>query len=121
MQEVDILIEGGTVLTLDDADTILQAGSVAIRGDRIEAVGPRADIASRYRGRRVIPAEGHVVMPGLVNAHTHAAMTCFPGIADDLELMEWLHKYIFPAEAKNVNREMIHRAALLPGTSSSAS
>ena len=113
MQEADILIEGGTVLTLDDADTILHAGSVAIRGDRISAVGPRADIASRYRGRRVIDAAGRVVMPGLVNAHTHAAMTCFRGIADDLELMEWLNKYIFPAEAKNVDAELAYWGSLL--------
>ena len=103
MQEVDILIEGGIDLTLDGADTILHSGSVAVRGDRIVAVGPRADIASRYRGRRVVDASGRVVMPGLVNAHTHAAMTCFRGIADDLELMEWLNRYIFPAEAKNVD------------------
>ncbi|MCU0531742.1 MAG: amidohydrolase [Syntrophales bacterium] len=113
MQEVDILIEGGTVLTLDDADTILHSGSVAIRGDRIVAVGPRAEIASRYRGRRVVDAAGHVVMPGLVNAHTHAAMTCFRGIADDLELMEWLNKYIFPAEAKNVDPELAYWGSLL--------
>jgi len=113
MQEVDILIEGGTVLTLDDADRIIRSGSVAIRGDRIVALGPRADIGSQYRGRRVIDAAGHVVMPGLVNAHTHAAMTCFRGIADDLELMEWLNKYIFPAEAKNVDAELAYWGSLL--------
>jgi len=113
MQEVDILIEGGTVLTLDDADRIIRSGSVAIRGDRIVALGPRADIGSQYRGRRVIDAAGHVVMPGLVNAHTHAAMTCFRGIADDLELMEWLNKYIFPAEAKNVDPELAYWGSLL--------
>jgi len=113
MQEVDILIEGGTVLPLDDADRIIRSGSVAIRGDRIVALGPRADIGSQYRGRRVIDAAGHVVMPGLVNAHTHAAMTCFRGIADDLELMEWLNKYIFPAEAKNVDVELAYWGSLL--------
>ncbi len=113
MEEVDILIEGGTVLTLDAADRIIPSGSVAIRGDRIEAVGPRADIGNRYRGRRVISAAGHVIMPGLVNAHTHAAMTCFRGIADDLELMEWLNKYIFPAEAKNVDTELAYWGSLL--------
>jgi len=113
MQEVDILIEGGTVLTLDDAETIIHSGSVAIRGGRIVAVGPRVDIGSRYRSRRVIDATGHVVMPGLVNAHTHAAMTCFRGIADDLELMEWLNKYIFPAEAKNVDAELAYWGSLL--------
>jgi 5-methylthioadenosine/S-adenosylhomocysteine deaminase len=113
MQEVDIILEGGTILTLDEADTVIPSGAVAILKDTIVAVGPRADIAGRYRGRTVIEAAGHVVMPGLVNAHTHAAMTCFRGIADDLELMEWLNQYIFPAEAKNVDPELVYWGGLL--------
>ena len=96
MQEVDIILEGGTILTLDDADTIIPSGAVAIRKDTIVAVGPRSDVAGRYRGRTVIEATNHVIMPGLVNAHTHAAMTCFRGIADDLELMEWLNQLHLP-------------------------
>jgi 5-methylthioadenosine/S-adenosylhomocysteine deaminase len=113
MQEVDIILEGGTILTLDEADTIIPSGAVAIRNDTIVAVGPRRDIAGRFRGRTVIEATNHVIMPGLVNAHTHAAMTCFRGIADDLELMEWLNRYIFPAEAKNVDPELAYWGSLL--------
>ncbi len=113
MQEVDIIVEGGTILTLDEADTVIPSGAVAIRKDTIVAVGPRSDIAGRYRGRTVVEAAGHVIMPGLVNAHTHAAMTCFRGIADDLELMEWLNRYIFPAEAKNVDPELAYWGSLL--------
>ena len=113
MQEVDIILEGGTILTLDDTGTVIPSGAVAIRKDTIVAVGPRADIAGSYRGRTVIEAAGHVIMPGLVNAHTHAAMTCFRGIADDLELMEWLNRYIFPAEAKNVDPELAYWGSLL--------
>jgi len=113
MQEVDILIEGGTILTLDDAGTVVPSGALAIKGDRILALGPQADIASRYHGREIVAAANHVVMPGLVNAHTHAAMTCFRGIADDLELMEWLNRYIFPAEAKNVDPELAYWGSLL--------
>ncbi len=113
MQEVDIILEGGTILTLDDADTIIPSGAVAIRKDTIVAVGPRSDVMGRYHGRTVIEAKGHVIMPGLVNAHTHAAMTCFRGIADDLELMEWLNRYIFPAEAKNVDPELAYWGSLL--------
>jgi 5-methylthioadenosine/S-adenosylhomocysteine deaminase len=113
MQEVDLIFEGGTILTLDDADTVIPSGALAIRKDTIVAVGPRADIERRYRGRTVIEETGHVIMPGLVNAHTHAAMTCFRGIADDLELMEWLNRYIFPAEAKNVDPELAYWGSLL--------
>ena len=113
MQEVDLIIEGGTILTLDDDSTIIPSGALAIRKDTIIAVGPLAEITGRYRAREVIGAKTHVVMPGLVNAHTHAAMTCFRGIADDLELMEWLNKYIFPAEAKNVDPELAYWGSLL--------
>ncbi len=113
MQEVDIIIEGGTILTLDDAGTVVPSGALAIEKDTIAAVGPLAEITRLYRGREVISAKRHVVMPGLVNAHTHAAMTCFRGIADDLELMEWLNKYIFPAEAKNVDPELAYWGSLL--------
>lgn len=113
MQEVDIILEGGTILTLDEAGTVIPSGAVAIRKDTIVAVGPRVDIAGRYRGRTVIEAAGHVIMPGLINSHTHAAMTCFRGIADDLELMEWLNRYIFPAEANNVDPELAYWGSLL--------
>jgi 5-methylthioadenosine/S-adenosylhomocysteine deaminase len=113
MQEVDIIIQGGTILTLDDAGTVVPSGALAIEKDTITAVGPLAEITSRYRAREAISAKKHVVMPGLVNAHTHAAMTCFRGIADDLELMEWLNKYIFPAEAKNVDPELAYWGSLL--------
>jgi len=113
MQEVDIIIEGGTILTLDDTGTIIPSGALAIDKGTITAVGPLPEIAGRYRGRDVVKASTHVVMPGLVNAHTHAAMTCFRGIADDLELMEWLNKYIFPAEAKNVDPELVYWGSLL--------
>jgi 5-methylthioadenosine/S-adenosylhomocysteine deaminase len=113
MQEVDIIIEGGTILTLDDAGTIIPSGALAIREGMIAAVGPLSEINGLYRGKEVVNAKNHVVMPGLVNGHTHAAMTCFRGIADDLDLMEWLNKYIFPAEAKNVDPELAYWGSLL--------
>ncbi len=113
MQDVDIVIRRGTIVTLDDACPVIPSGALAVRGDTITAMGTDADIAGRFRGREVIDATGRVVMPGLVNAHTHAAMTCFRGIADDLELMEWLNRYIFPAEAKNVDPELAYWGSLL--------
>jgi 5-methylthioadenosine/S-adenosylhomocysteine deaminase len=113
MQDVDIVIRGGTLVTLDESAPVIPSGALAIRGDTIVAVGTSADIAAQYRGREILDAAGRVVMPGLVNAHTHAAMTCFRGIADDMELMEWLNRYIFPAEAKNVDPELAYWGSLL--------
>ncbi|RMG55815.1 MAG: amidohydrolase, partial [Acidobacteria bacterium] len=85
----------------------------AIRGDRIVAVGDRRELASRFSATHVIDARGAAVMPGLINGHTHAAMSLFRGMADDLALQEWLNRYIFPAEAKNVSREFVYWGTLL--------
>ena len=113
MREVDTIISGGGILLLDDNDSIINDGSIAIDGDSIAAVGESRDIESKYTGRRKIDASGCLVMPGLINCHTHAAMTCFRGIADDMELMDWLNNYIFPAEAKNVDEELAYWGSLL--------
>jgi 5-methylthioadenosine/S-adenosylhomocysteine deaminase len=113
MIECDIIISGGRIVLMDAAQTIITDGSVAITGRNIEAVGARQDIEVRYRATEVIDAKGGIVMPGLINGHTHAAMTCFRGMADDLELMDWLNNYIFPAEAKNVNPELVYWGSLL--------
>ncbi|HEX2311250.1 MAG TPA: amidohydrolase family protein, partial [Vicinamibacterales bacterium] len=101
-QPADLLITGGTVVTVDASRRVLAPGAVAIRGADIVAVGTPDDIAGAYRAGRVIDATGRVVMPGLVNTHGHAPMVLYRGLADDLALMEWLQKYIFPAEAKTV-------------------
>jgi len=106
MREIDILITGGTVLTLDEKDTKHPEGAVAIDGDRIVGLGASSDLAAEFQGRQTIHCPHSIVMPGLVNTHTHAAMTCFRGIADDMELMDWLNNYIFPAEARNVDPEL---------------
>jgi len=113
MREVDMIISGGRILLSDDNDSIIKNGSIAIDGDSIAAVGESWDIESKYTGRRKIDASGCLVMPGLINCHTHAAMTCFRGIADDMELMDWLNNYIFPAEAKNVDPELAYWGSLL--------
>lgn len=107
LESVDLIIRGGTVVTMDSSSRIIENGAVAIKGERIAAVGNDSDITTRYRARRIIWARGRVVMPGLINTHTHVPMVLFRGIADDLMLMEWLQKYIFPAEAKNVNQEFV--------------
>ncbi len=104
---VDLIVSGGTVVTMDGARAILPDGSVAIKGDTIVAVGPRADIEARYSGAQTIDARGRLVLPGFINGHTHVPMTLFRGLHDDVTLQEWLYKYIFPAEAKNVNEEFV--------------
>jgi len=112
-ETVDILITGGTVLTLDDKESKLEGGAIAVDKDAIVALGSREDLLAAYRGRVLMDVPGSIIMPGLVNAHTHAAMTCFRGIADDMELMEWLNDYIFPAEARNADPELAYWGSML--------
>ena len=95
----DILITNGVVLQMDADSTCIENGAVVIAKDKILDVGPSAEF-SMVAASRVIDAGGGIIMPGLVNTHTHAAMTCFRGLADDLPLMEWLNDHIFPAESK---------------------
>jgi len=95
----DILVINGTLLTLDANHTEISDGAVAVSQDTITAVGSTDDF-SDWRVSRVVDARGGIIMPGLINTHTHAAMTCFRGLADDLQLMNWLNDHIFPAEAK---------------------
>ena len=107
LYQVSLVITGGIVVTMDAQYKVLWPGAVAIDGQKIVAVDTPENIARRYRGAQVIQAGGHVVMPGLINTHTHAAMVMYRGLADDLALMDWLQKYIFPAEAKTVSPEMV--------------
>jgi 5-methylthioadenosine/S-adenosylhomocysteine deaminase len=104
-ERVDILITGGTVVTM--AGPNIEKGSVAIRDGQIVAVGASSEVDARFNAKTVIRAGGHAIVPGFVNAHTHVPMTLFRGIADDRDLMDWLTKFIFPAEAKNVDREFV--------------
>jgi 5-methylthioadenosine/S-adenosylhomocysteine deaminase len=106
-QHADLIITGGTVVTMDAARRIYDPGAVAVRVDEIVAVGPAAEIDSHYEAAKTIDATGEIVMPGLVNGHAHAAMSLFRGLADDLTLNDWLQKYIFPAEAKNVTPDFV--------------
>ena len=104
---VDLVILGGTVVTMDAGKRVIENGAVAVKNGEIVAVGTSKEVSASYTGRRIIDATGKVVIPGLVNTHTHIPMTLFRGLADDLDLQEWLTKHIFPAEAKNVNEEMV--------------
>ena len=106
-QPVDLLVAGGTIVTMDQTRRVIDDGGIAVSNGRIVAIGPRGEIESRYTSRQKINATGKVVTPGLINGHTHVPMVLFRGLADDLDLQEWLNKYIFPAEAKNVTEEFV--------------
>ena len=102
-RQVDLVVANGIVVTVDAERRVLDRGSVAIAGNAIVGVGPAEQIAKQFTGRTTIDATGRVVMPGLINTHTHAPMVLYRGLGDDLALMDWLQKYIFPAEAKTVS------------------
>jgi len=105
---VDLLIMDGAVVTMDNHQTVFDRGYLAIRGNRIVDVGPMSGLASRrYRAKATMRIPGKVLMPGLINTHTHLAMTLLRGVSDDLDLNDWLNRYIFPAEARNVTRPFV--------------
>jgi 5-methylthioadenosine/S-adenosylhomocysteine deaminase len=112
-REVDLIVTGGTVVTVDAAGRVIDNGAVAIDGADIAAVDTAAAIAKQFRGRETIDASGQIVLPGLVNTHTHAPMVLYRGLADDLPLMEWLNNYIFPAESKTVSPEFVRAGTRL--------
>jgi 5-methylthioadenosine/S-adenosylhomocysteine deaminase len=112
---VDILITNAIVLTMNSLGQKFNPGFVAIKDDRIMSLGPMTNLSPLDNPKKTINAQGGIVMPGLINAHTHAAMTCFRGMADDLPLMTWLNDHIFPAEAK-LNHDMVFSGALLACT-----
>ena len=97
MQTVDLVIQNGTVLTLNDDNSVRENGYVGIRSGKITHLGEGMPPVA---ADTVIDAGGGLILPGLINAHTHAAMTLFRGLADDLPLMDWLEGYIFPVEQK---------------------
>ena len=112
-EPVDLLVLGGTIVTMDQTRRVIDDGGIAISKGRIVAVGPRAEIEREYTSRQRVSSAGKVVTPGLINGHTHVPMVLFRGLADDLDLQEWLTKYIFPAEAKNVTEEFVRVGARL--------
>jgi len=106
-KQVDLIISGGTVVTMDGKRSIDPDASVAVAGDSIVAVGPRQEVEAKYTAAQTINAAGKLVLPGFINGHTHVPMTLFRGLHDDVTLDDWLRKYIFPAEAKNVNEQFV--------------
>jgi 5-methylthioadenosine/S-adenosylhomocysteine deaminase len=113
MKQVDLLVLGGTLVSMDKERRIIPDAGIAIAGGRIVAVGTRGDISGAYAATQTVNADGRIIVPGLINGHTHIPMTLFRGLADDLDLQDWLTKYIFPAEAKNVSEEFVRAGTRL--------
>jgi 5-methylthioadenosine/S-adenosylhomocysteine deaminase len=97
----------GLVVSMDQQRHIYDDGAVVVRGDTIVAVGPRADLEAKYESPQMIDASHNLVLPGLINGHTHVPMTLFRGLHDDVTLTDWLYKYIFPAEKRNVTESFV--------------
>jgi 5-methylthioadenosine/S-adenosylhomocysteine deaminase len=112
-RRISLIVTGGTVVTMDTPRRVLAPGAIAIDGGAIVAVDAPGAIDAGFRATETIRADGDVVLPGLINTHTHAPMVLYRGLADDLALMEWLHKYIFPAEAKTVTPAFVRTGARL--------
>ena len=113
VSSVDTLVTAAHVLTMDGTDRVFSPGAVAIKAGRIVAVGTPSGLAALYSPKQRILRPNAVVLPGLINTHTHAAMNLLRGIADDLPLMDWLTKFIFPAEGKNVSPGFVKAGTLL--------
>lgn len=110
---VETVVLAGQLVTMDPDDRVIPSGAVAIQDARIVAIGTAEEIEKTYKASQVIDRRGQIVLPGLVNSHTHAAMNLLRGISDDKPLMEWLEKSIFPAEGKNVSPAFVKAGTLL--------
>jgi len=113
MQAIDLLVSARWVIPVEPAAAVLADHSVAVSGGRIVAVLPTAEAAERYRPARRVDLDEHALIPGLVNLHTHAAMTLMRGLADDLPLMSWLKDHVWPAETRHVSPEFVYDGTLL--------
>lgn len=106
-EPADWILSAHYVVTMDPQRRLIENGAVAIRGDRIVAIGTRADIDRRYQPKQRLDRPEALIAPGLINTHTHAAMSLLRGIADDRRLQDWLEHFIFPAEAKNLSPDFV--------------
>lgn len=111
--EVDTLILHGLVVTMNDEVPVIEDGAVSIKDGVIVEIGSSAELKERYRAAKVMNAMNKIIMPGLINTHTHASMSLLRGLADDVPLKEWLEKHIWPAEKKVMNAETVALGAQL--------
>jgi 5-methylthioadenosine/S-adenosylhomocysteine deaminase len=113
MSQPDLIIEDGTLLTMVEGEKPIQHATLLIQGGRIAGILTSREEPSSFKGAQVLDARDCIIMPGVVNAHGHTAMTLFRGLADDLPLKQWLFEKIFPAEAKHLNEQTVYWGALL--------
>ncbi len=107
MTPADWIIQARYVVTMDPTHRLIPNGAVAIQGPNIIAVGTLAEVAAKYQAKQILDKPEAIVLPGLIDTHTHAPMSLFRGMADDMHLEDWLHHFIFPAEAKNVTADFV--------------
>jgi 5-methylthioadenosine/S-adenosylhomocysteine deaminase len=112
-ETADLLLTGGTVVTMDAAWTVIPAGAVAVRGAAIVAVGSAAELADRFTARETIDCTGCAIIPGLINGHAHVPMSLLRGMAADQQLDVWLYGYMFPVESQFVDEEFCYVGTLL--------
>jgi 5-methylthioadenosine/S-adenosylhomocysteine deaminase len=113
MKSADTLIDARWIIPVEPPGVVLDSHSIAIADGQIEALAPTSEITARYTAKRQVTLADHVVIPGLVNLHTHAAMSLMRGLADDKTLMDWLRNYIWPVESKIVSPSFVHDGTLL--------
>ena len=110
---VDLIVVGGTFVTMDAQMRVIEDGAMAVKDGRIVQVGQLRDVTAKYVAHETIDGRGHIIIPGLINGHTHIPMTLSRGLADDLALSDWLNNYIFPAESRNVTEEFVRAGTRL--------
>lgn len=106
-EAADLLVSGATIVTMDGERHVWEEGALAVKGDSIVAVGSSKEILAKFEAPRKIDAKGKLIIPGLINGHTHIPMVLMRGLVDDVTLDDWLRKYIFPAEARNVTEDFV--------------
>lgn len=113
MQKCDLIIKGKYILTMNDKAEIIEDGAIIVQDKKIIAIDTQKNIVDKYQTDEIIDAGNSIIMPGLINAHTHVPMSYFRGLADDLQLDEWLNKHIWPQEAKHVKPEFVKKSTEL--------
>jgi 5-methylthioadenosine/S-adenosylhomocysteine deaminase len=112
-ESADLLVTGATIVTMDADRHVWEDGAIVVKGDSIQAIGPDKDILAKYEAPQSIDAKGKLIIPGLINGHTHIPMVLMRGLIDDVTLDDWLRKYIFPAEARNVTEDYVRAGSRL--------
>ena len=113
MMKADMILSNGTVITMNEDLEVFPQGAVVVKDGLIVAVGPVADLSGKYETEEIIDCTGQVIMPGLINAHTHVPMSLLRGLADDLRLDVWLYGYMLPVEREFVDEEFCYYGTLL--------